>query len=101
MRTYIQLPYKAQDGLNSVSTVYIGIEGMKCQSCVQMIENDIMDVIDIHVSLEKEEAIVTFVSRHCAIDDRLQQLQLCCNYKFMGVGTNFKVGGGSNCAVDL
>ena len=56
------------DGLNSVSTVYIGISGMKCQSCVQMIENGVMDVIDIHVSLEKKEAIVTFDSCHCSIE---------------------------------
>lgn len=56
------------DGLNSVTTVYIGITGMKCQSCVQMIENGVMDVIDIHVSLEKEEATVTFDSRHCSIE---------------------------------
>ena len=56
------------DGLNSISTVSIGITGMKCQSCVQMIENGVMDVIDINVSLEKKEATVTFDSRHCSIE---------------------------------
>ena len=56
------------DGLNSITTVSIGIAGMKCQSCVQMIENGVMDVIDIKVSLEKKEATVTFDSRHCSVE---------------------------------
>ena len=56
------------DGVNSISTVSIGIAGMKCQSCVQMIENGVMDVIDINVSLEKKEATVTFDARHCSIE---------------------------------
>jgi len=57
------------DGLNSVSTICLGIAGMKCESCVKMIENGIMKVIDIHVSLEKKEAIVTFDSCHCSIKE--------------------------------
>lgn len=56
------------DGVNSISTVSIGITGMKCQSCIQMIENGVMDVIDINVSLEKKEAMVTFDARHCSIE---------------------------------
>ena len=57
------------DGLNSVTTIYMGIAGMKCQSCVQMIENGVMDVINIRVSLEKKEATITFDSRHCSIEE--------------------------------
>ena len=56
------------DAVNSISTVAIGITGMKCQSCVQMIENGVMDVIDINVSLEKKEATVTFDAHHCSIE---------------------------------
>ena len=56
------------DGLNSVSTIYMGIGGMKCQSCVQMIENGIPNVINVCVSLEEKEATVTFDSHHCSIE---------------------------------
>jgi len=56
------------DSLNSVSTVCLGITGMKCQSCVNMIENGVMDVLEVKVSLEKNEATITFDSRHCSIE---------------------------------
>ena len=56
------------DGLNSVSIIYMGIAGMKCQSCVHTIENGIPNVINVHVSLEKKEATVTFDSHHCSIE---------------------------------
>jgi len=67
---------KLVDGLNSVSTVRLGITGMKCQSCVSMIENGVMDVLSIKVSLEKSEATVTFDSRHCSIEGL--QNAICC-----------------------
>ena len=59
---------KTMDSLNSVSTVRLGITGMKCHSCVNMIENGVMDVLSVKVFLEKNEATVTFDSRHCSIE---------------------------------
>ena len=58
---------KTMDSLNSVSTVRLGITGMKCHSCVNMIENGVMDVLSVKVFLEKNEATVTFDSRHCSM----------------------------------
>ena len=54
-----------RSSMDSLNTVGLGITGMKCLSSMNMIENGVMDV---KVSLEKNETTVMLDSRHCSIE---------------------------------
>lgn len=72
----------------SINSVTISVHGMVCMSCVNSIESVISEhagVKEIHVNLEKEEAVIKYVESETNIKD------LCCAIEDMGFDATEKI----------